>query len=242
MGSRIQLCGRITAELDGARAEDALPGRQGRLLFAFLVLNRRRPVPRDELVEALWPGELPAAPESALAALLSKLRKVVPVEGRAEPAVALPEPAWVDLEAADEAIHRAETATRLGRWADAWGPGRVALHVARRGFLPGEDLPWADEVRGRLGDLELRALECLAASSLGLGGTELDTARRSAQALLELAPLRESGYRHLMRVLAEEGNVAEALAVYERLRTRLRDELGVSPSPVTQDLYKTLLG
>ncbi len=49
--TRISLCGRLSVELEGARPE--LPGRQGRLLFAYLVLQRGRPVRRDELVEAL---------------------------------------------------------------------------------------------------------------------------------------------------------------------------------------------
>ena len=242
MGSHIQLCGRVVATIDGVRIEGALPGRQGKLLFAYLTLQRTRPVTRDELVEAVWPHGLPAAPESALAALLSKLRRLVPVEGRAEVRLALPEPAFVDVEAAKEAIHRAESAIRREQWAEAWGPARVALHTAARGFLPGEDMPWADEVRSHLEDVRLRALECLGRSSLGLGGAELDGAKRSAATLIELAPVRESGYRMLMEALAAEGNPAEALLVYERLRTRLRDDLGIAPGPVTQELHRSLLG
>jgi SARP family transcriptional regulator, regulator of embCAB operon len=44
-----------------------------------------------------------------------------------------------------------------------------------------------------------------------------------------------------MRALAASGNVAEALAVYERLRILLRDELGVDPSDAVQDAYVQLL-
>lgn len=50
----MHLCGRLQVEWDGNRLEEALPGRQGRLLFAFLTLHRERLVRRDELVEALW--------------------------------------------------------------------------------------------------------------------------------------------------------------------------------------------
>jgi DNA-binding SARP family transcriptional activator len=45
-----------------------------------------------------------------------------------------------------------------------------------------------------------------------------------------------------MRALAAEGNVAEALQEYDRLRVLLRDELGVPPSPPTQELHRVLLG
>lgn len=52
--ARIQLCGRVVIELDGRRVEDDLPGRQGKVLFAYLAANRLRPVGRDELIDALW--------------------------------------------------------------------------------------------------------------------------------------------------------------------------------------------
>src|SRR5687768_11386173 len=104
--SRIQLCGRLVATIDGRRIDESLPGRQGKLLFTYLILKRLRPATRDELVEAVWPRALPAAPDAALSSMLSKLRRLAALEGRSELRLVLPEPAFVDLEAADEAIHR----------------------------------------------------------------------------------------------------------------------------------------
>lgn len=241
LAARIQICGRVVASVGGRRIEGDLPGRQGRLLFVYLTCARLREVGRDELMEAIW-AEPPAAADSALSALLSKLRRVVPVEGRSELRLALPADAFVDFEAAEEAIHRAESAVRLGAWADAWGPSRVALHTATRGFLPAEDVAWANERRRRLDDIRLRAHECVAAAGVALGGAELDSALRSGRALVETAPLRESGHRVLMRALAADGNPAEALAAYDALRVRLREELGTAPAQQTQDLYRELLG
>lgn len=243
-GTRIQLCGRLVARLGGCRLEEGFPGRQGRVLFAYLVLNRLRPAPRGELVEALWPRGAPAAAGSALAALLSRLRAVVGpcgLEGRAEVRLALEPGAWVDVEAAGEAIHRAESAVALGDWAGAWGPSRVALNVASRPLLPGADAPWLDDARRRLEDVRLRAFECIGASGLGLGGPELAAAERSARALVEAAPFRESGWRLLMESLAARGNVAEALLAHDRLRTLLRDELGIAPGHAVQELHRRLL-
>lgn len=225
-------------ELGGSRVEHRLPGRQGRLLFVFLAVNRLRPMTRDELVEALWPD----GRDGGLAPLLSKLRHVVPLSGRGEVHLSLPADAWIDLEAAREAVHRAESAVALGDWAEAWAPARVAIHTGARGFLPGEDAPWADAVRRELEDLRVRALEAAAQAGLELGGAELAGAKRSARTLVELEPYRESGYRFLMQALAAEGNRAEALALYEGLRTLLRDELGASPAPETQALHRSLLG
>lgn len=231
----------MTAEIGGRRIEEELPGRQGRLLFAYLAANRARPASRDALAGALWPVAPPANVEAALSALLSKLRRLVPLEGRGEIRLALPAGAWIDLEAAAEGLHRAESAAARGAWAEAWGPARVTQHIAERGFFSGEDAPWIEEVRRRLDDMLVRSLELVAQASLGLGGGELDTAERAARALIAAAPYRESGYRALMETLAARDNSAEALHVYERLRQLLRDELGATPSPATQNLHRALL-
>ena len=98
-----------------------------------------------------------------------------------------------------------------------------------------------EELRRRLEGVYLRGLELVAESSLAIGGSEIDTAARAARALVERAPFRETGYRLLMQVLDAQGNRAEALQLYERLRLVLRDELGATPSQRTQDLHRLLL-
>ena len=240
---RIQICGPLVIERDGQRLDARLPGRQGRLLFTYLVVNRHRQIARDELAEALWREPDPAAVDTRLNPLLSKLRRVFgtdTVDGRSALRLSLPG-AWVDLEAASEAIHRAESSVAQQDWVRAWGPALTALFVAERGFLLGEDCPWIDEVRHQLTLLQLRALECYAAAGLGIGGTELAAAVRAGQQLIRLAPLRESGYRYLMRALAAQDNLAEALIVYGQLSDCLRGQLGVSPGPASRELYERLL-
>jgi DNA-binding SARP family transcriptional activator len=239
---RIQICGQLAIERDGHRLDTRLPGRQGRLLFTYLVVNRHRQVSRHELAEALWRDPDPAAIDTRLNPLLSKLRRVFgadTVDGRSV-RLCLPG-AWVDLEAAGEAIHRAESSVAQRDWGRAWGPALTALFVAEQGFLTGEEAAWIDEVRDQLAVLRLRALECYAAAGLGLGGTELAAAVRAGQQLTRLAPLRESGYRYLMQALAAQDNLGEALGVYGQLTECLRDQLGVSPSPATRELHQRLL-
>ena len=235
----------MVVTLDGQRVEYELPGRQGRVLFAYLAATRARASTRDELVAALWSADAPAAADAALSALLSKLRRAIGserLEGRGSVRLVLPPDAWIDLEAAAEAIHRAESAIAREDWTGAWGPARAAQHIAVRGFLPGEDAPWIDEWRRRIEELYLRAVELAAQASVEIGGGEIDTAERSARSLIAGAPYRESGYRLLMRALAARGNSAEALLVYDGLRRRLREELGASPSAATQELHRRMLG
>jgi DNA-binding SARP family transcriptional activator len=177
--------------------------------------------------------------------LLSKLRGVVGTErltGRGQIELVLPAAAFVDVEAALEALHRAESHVAKSEWAAAWGPSGLAYDVASRPLLRGHDRPWLDEWRRRLDDARLSGLECLAAASLGVGGPEVPQAANCARQLIELAPFRETGHRILMEALERSGNVAEALRVYDRLRITLRDELGIPPSSAVQDVYRRLLG
>jgi DNA-binding SARP family transcriptional activator len=164
------------------------------------------------------------------------------LDGRTTLRLNLPAAAFVDLENAREAIHRAESALAQGQWHRAWGASLGPLFTARRGFLPDEDADWIRETRQELESLHLRALECYVQACLGVGGTELAAAERASRELIRLAPYRESGHRDLMRALAARGNAAEALRAYERLRILLREELGIAPSAETLQLHAELLG
>ncbi|GIF66435.1 hypothetical protein Ais01nite_44700 [Asanoa ishikariensis] len=239
---RIQLCGPFLVEVDGRRL--TLPGRQSRLLFAYLVLHRPGPVPRDRLIDELWGGSPPPAAGSALNALVSRVRATTGpamVRGRSELSVELPASAVVDVETALSSAHRAESAVVAGDWLRAWPAALTARFVAGRPFLPEATAPWAESWRTRLGDVHARALECYATACLSIGGAELPGAERAARDLVEAAPLRETGHLLLMRSLAARGNVAEALVAYELLRVRLRDELGVDPCAAVRSAHADLL-
>ena len=242
--TRIQVCGRMAVTWEGRRVEDELPARQGRLLFAFLVVHRARPAHRDALVEALWGDRAPEGAEATLRSVLSRLRRALGSDAVTTgdvPRLVLPPGAFVDLDAAADGLHRAQAALAAGDPARSWAPARIALHTAERGFLPGEDAPWAADVRARLEQLRLDALDCVGRAGLAMGGGELEAAERSGRRLVELAPFHESGYRMLMRALAARGETAEALRAYDRLRVLLRDEIGAAPSAETQRVHAEVL-
>jgi DNA-binding SARP family transcriptional activator len=242
--TRIQLCGRVVAEIDGRRVESDLPGRKGRLLFVYLVVNRDHNIVQDDLVEALWPTGAPPAVDSDLRALTSKVRRAVGRDAlglRSRFKLELAEDAWIDLEAAAFAIHRAEAAIARAQWETAWCASQSVLSTARRELLAGEDAPWIHQLRRYLGQIEVRATECYTEASIAIGGAELGTAERCARSLIQKEPYREEGYRLLMEALLALGNGAEAMQVYAELRTLLRDELGMSPSAPTQELHKRVL-
>ncbi len=79
MSIRICLTGRVSLEVDGEVlvSESQLRGKQGRLVFAYLVSERIRPVPKEELATVVWQNELSPAWEGALNALTSRLRSLL---------------------------------------------------------------------------------------------------------------------------------------------------------------------
>jgi DNA-binding SARP family transcriptional activator/tetratricopeptide (TPR) repeat protein len=238
----VRLCGPLGVELAGEEIE--LPGRQGRLAFAYLVVNRDRGVSRDELIDLLWPARPPADPGEALSVLLSRLRRALggeAIAGRRELRARLPADVWIDLEAAQHAAREAESAVARSDWPAALDAAQAAAAVAGRGFLTGDDAPWVEDRRREVEELSLRALEALATAGVAAGGPQLTLAEDAARRLVDAAPFRESGHRLLMSALAARGNVAEALRAYDELRVLLRDELGTAPGAEVQGLHRRLL-
>ncbi len=244
-GTHLQLCGQFSVVLDGRECEADLPGRRARTLVGLLATHHPYAVERDALLEALCPDTPRDAALASLTVLLSKCRAVLGRDvlvGRSSVALRLPADADIDVHRALAAAHEAESAVAQHQWTRAWPAALAAMFVTRRRFLPEVDAPWVDEWRNRLDLLHQRTLAYYAEACLGIGGPELGAAERCARRLVELAPLSEIGYRLLMRAHADQGDIAAALVTYERLRTTLREELGVAPGPLVQQLLTNLLG
>jgi DNA-binding SARP family transcriptional activator/class 3 adenylate cyclase len=247
---RAHLTERVRIEVgDVAIDEESLPGHQGRLALAYLLVEHRRPVPRDDLADLLWGGAPPGSWEKGLAVVISKLRAVLATAGLGGGMLThafgcyqlhLPADVWIDVEVAEQAVETAETALAQHDATQARNSALVAAVIARRTFLPGAEGMWVESKRTELLVVLRRALDCLTDAALSLGYWEAATAAASEAVALE--PYREHAYLQLIRAQAAAGNRAEALHTYERCRRLLAEELGVSPSPQTEAAYLAALG
>jgi DNA-binding SARP family transcriptional activator len=245
---RVYLAGGVAiATPDGhVIGEGAFRGRQGRRLFARLA-TARGPLAAEVLADDLWDTAWPDSWDVALRAVVSKLRSTLRAAGAADAIVArdgtyelrLGPDAWLDVEAAADAIHRAEHHLADGDADAACGWALAARAIASRDLLPGEEADWLDDLRRRLTDIRLRSLAALGEIWLRRG--EPSVAARDARAALAIDPFLESAHRLLIRSYLAAGEHAAALQAYRTCRQVFEAELGVLPSPETLALVQPWL-
>ena len=246
---RVYLCGRVMIERRGrVLADGALAGPQGRLLLAFLGTRRAQPVSKQQVMEAVWGEQAPPSAETAINAVVSKLRSALREVGMPAPHGVATEvgtyqflvpTAWIDIEHARSAIDRAEGAWRRHDRLEAWSNANVAAAIARHSFLPDEQRTWVEQQRAIVLRVLRRALLTLSAVSTKSGEYELGI-QHAAEALAA-EPFDERACQALMAAHAAAGNRAEALRVYAACRKLFRDELGAEPSEQTANVFLSIL-
>ena len=193
---KVFLMGRVAAEANGRVLDEArLPGRQGRLLFAYLVAS-----PEQAGAAGRARGrDLGGIAARDLGESVDRNREQAP-RLAAEDGITLtnafgcyrldlPEGTWVDLFAVESGAQDAEEALAAGELDQARAAAESAESLARRPFLPGEDGAWVEARRRELAEVQGRALIVLAEASLR--SATLRT-RRSG-------PSRRSRSRHFAR-------------------------------------------
>lgn len=249
MAHRIYLLGRVGIESDERLVEASdFPGRQGRLAFVFLAAELRR-VDRHLLADVLWDENLPDQWMPALAAITSKLRKLLTdagleganvLDGRdGSYELRLPPGTWIDLQTAINSLDRAEGLLRRGLAAEAWSDASVASSIFRRPFLAGESGEWVERMRRDLHEYEVRTFDAIAQVWLTLG--QPVSALQAARRVLDLVPFRESAHDRVMECHLAAGDRAEAVHAYDRLRQMLQESMGLSPNEHTEALYAQAL-
>ncbi len=220
-------------EVDVGDEPLGLRARLPRHLLVALALQPGRVVGTDALVAALW-GDAP--PDSALGTLqsyVSTLRRALGDRDRTQPVldrrgdgyVLVVPPDAVDTVRFEQLVgtaRRAEPAAAHELLTDAlalWR-GPALADVASE--------PFARAAAARLDELRLTAEAARIDAGLALG--RHDELVPEIEALVADHPLREGLTAQLMVALYRSGRQADALRAFERTRTALLEELGLSPS------------
>jgi DNA-binding SARP family transcriptional activator len=214
--------------------------RKARTLVKLLALARGAPVSTERIAEVLWGDLPPARPAEQVGVLVSRVRAVVGADHltRRDGGYALAVD-WLDV---DELVVRAtEAAAALaeGRSAAARVAADAALALDRGELAPDEDGAWIDGERARVRQASGRAAVVAAEAALAAG--DADGAAVIAAGAVAADPYDETALRVLMGAHAAANRPASALAAYAAARTRLIEDLGVSPTAQTEALHTAIL-
>lgn len=215
--------------------EVPVAGERARRALALLALAAGRPVAVDRLLDEIWESP-PDGAANALQSLISRLRRTLgheaPIAREDDTYRLTVPPHAVDAWRFERAVAaaRAGEAGALERALREWH-GEPLLGLGDRGVIAAE--------RVRLRDLHRAAQTMQARARLEAGGDATLTA--DLRALCGASPLDEELHLLLLRALVAAGREAEALARYDELRRRLRDELGADPAAALQDLHRAIL-
>jgi ATP/maltotriose-dependent transcriptional regulator MalT/two-component SAPR family response regulator len=225
---------------------------KARQLLQLLLVERGRMLPRDRIMDMLWPGLEAEAAANNLRVTLSRLTKAI------EPNRPEGAPTYYVIQQGDtygfnvESDHSYDAAV----FAQAVEQGRLALQrtdlpTAIRHFreaitlYAGTFLPdclyedWSVVERERLSLIFTEA-------SLRLGGLLLDQQQPHeaiglAWRVIEFDPAQEEAYQLLIRAYTLLGERSTALRIYTRCLEALDRELGVEPLPETVALYEQIM-
>ncbi|HEY7273725.1 MAG TPA: BTAD domain-containing putative transcriptional regulator [Actinoplanes sp.] len=218
-----------------------VPGARQRTLLAALLIRRDHVVPVDALIDEVFGEAPPREARNALQTYVVRLRQAL---GPAGSVVVTHAPGYV-LEVPAHAVD-AERFTALLGQARTAEPPPAALALLDRALELWRGPAYAEftssVARGealRLGELRLGALEDRAGLLLRLDRVAEATAALEAIAAAE--PWREHTLELLITALAQAGRTAHAAAALAGYRDRLRDELGLDPSPRLRTIEEHVL-
>ena len=234
---RVRLLGPVDV-MDGG---EMLPvsGLRRKAVLATLALHAGQVVGTGRLVDAVW-GETAPAALNTLQSHVSYLRTVL---GKA--AIVARAPGYqLDLGDDGTDVLLAERLLRQG--AQSADPVRAAADLREalalwrgRPLADLAGLAWLEQQAGRLELLREQIRHALSDARLAAGE------HRQLVPELEQAaadhPLDEQVHAQLMTALYRSGRQADALAVYQRLRSTLAEELGLAPGPALRDLETAIL-
>jgi DNA-binding SARP family transcriptional activator len=225
--------------------------RKARILFAMLALQQGRDVPRDQILEHLWPdmdeerarNNLYVIWSAVKAALSPDADKGTPcpyVESARGVCKSVPDLIHTDVDEFEKLVARGIAQEEAGNSAAALESYDKACELYRGDLLPGDMYDdWfaaaRDHYRQEFSDAMHRAAE------LALSEGDASRANRFARRALEHDSWREDLYQVALKSQIASGQRSAAVDTYFACKGKLSEDLGLDPSSETTRLYEQVL-
>lgn len=234
----LSLLGAMQLRVDGEPVD--LGGPRRRALLAYLVLHRGGAVTAERLVAEVWGADAAPGVRRSLQTYVSGLRGDLAAERGGATIVHEAGAyrfdrggAWIDIEAFEDAAHRAIGNT---------DPVAAARALALWRGEPLQDLPpqdWTAPAVTALRELRRRTALVHLDALLAIGRHE--DALADLSELLTASPFDEELWHRRILALYRTGRQTEALAAYATIEEALREELGLEPGPGLATLQRRIL-
>jgi LuxR family maltose regulon positive regulatory protein len=213
---------------------------QSRDLF-FCLLQHQQGLRKEEIGALFWPDHPPHKLDGVFRSTLYRLRRAVFRESVLfEDGVYSfnwDSDYWLDVRAFEGLLDRADAVVVVEEKRPLL---EEALALYQGDYLDGVYDDWCVLERERLRERHLAARESLARLYASRGN--LQDAVEAYQRLVALDPYREPAHRELMRCHYRLGDRVAAIRQYHSCSQILRDDLGLSPTPETEELYLQIIG
>ena len=207
-------------------------------ILARLALAPRHSAVQDSLLEEFWPGTAPQRSKRNLSQALTDLRRALrdsnfekagaTVERKHDSVLLNPElEIWLDKDAFDQAVDKAEQAEKAGDLREAISRYREAVLLVRGEFMEDCYLEWCEPHRRDFERQYIRCLESLAhcCAEVGMNPEVEEVAAK----LLAKDPCHQVAHRLLMESYVNQKRPEQAIRHFERARVTLLNELGIEP-------------
>ncbi len=224
---------------------------QPKRLLEAIISYGERSIPKEILIDELWPDESPRAAENNFKTTLQRLRKSLepsihkdfgsPYVHLHDNAVYLdPELCRVDAQQFLSLLRKADEKKKRGDAKDALSLYTEAMEIYQGDFLPDElYAPWANKKREELRREFIELLNKMANlyERQGVAKKAIDCYKK----VIEEDPLLEEAYQKLMTLYSNKGMYNDALKTYEACKKVLKRELKTKPDSTTSGIYRKVL-
>ncbi|NKB26418.1 MAG: tetratricopeptide repeat protein [Rhodobacteraceae bacterium] len=223
---------------DGAAINVAGAKTQG--LIAFLAMNMGMPPTRDRIVNLFWGDRFTDQARQSLRQAIAKLRRILPDGDRAlviehdrisfDPAVVR-----VDLDRFTELAENDRVQDAIAAVALLRGPLLDGFFGQQAEF---ED--WISSERQSINELSCKLLERAADAESRNGN--MSQALVHARRVTQLNPWSDAAHGVLLRLLAQNGERAQAIQHFQKYESTLKDELGIGVGQELRELIAQIRG
>ncbi|MFI6763841.1 AAA family ATPase [Micromonospora sp. NPDC050417] len=244
-----QVLGPLRVWRDGVEVDTG--SRQQTYLLALLLTHAGRPISASELISLIWDDSMPTSALNIVHKYVGTLRRLL------EPNLSARAPgSYLHRRSSGYQFDDSQVALDLTEFRQLLGLARAALDADQleEGVDAYEEA--LSRWRGSAGDglaLSVSAGPLFASVNRELLNACVEAARvivprGHAERIVQplrlaawIAPFDETIQSTLMTTLAASGRQAEALSVFDTVRARLADELGVDPGPALREAQRQVL-